>query len=96
LRCRAGEETREKTVFLSFDDGPPERTAEILDILKEYGIKATFFIIGKKCGHRARAGVSPAVLWTWATRWGSIRIRMSTRDLRLRFGLLDDFYEKYR
>lgn len=37
----------EKTAFLTFDDGPSERTAEILDILKERNIKATFFVTGK-------------------------------------------------
>ena len=34
-----------KTVYLTFDDGPSMRTVEILDILKEYNIKATFFIL---------------------------------------------------
>ena len=34
-----------KVVYLTFDDGPSMRTVEILDILKEYGIKATFFIL---------------------------------------------------
>lgn len=38
--------TPEKTIFLTFDDGPSERTAEILDILRENGIKATFFVTG--------------------------------------------------
>lgn len=36
-----------KTAFLTFDDGPSERTAEVLDILKERNIKATFFVTGK-------------------------------------------------
>ena len=36
------------TVYLTFDDGPSSRTAEILDILKHYNIQATFFIIGKE------------------------------------------------
>lgn len=37
-----------KLIALTFDDGPhPKRTAEILDILNEYGIKATFFVIGE-------------------------------------------------
>ena len=40
--------TGEKKIALTFDDGPhPEYTGEILDILKEYGIKATFFVIGE-------------------------------------------------
>lgn len=34
-------------VALTFDDGPsPEFTPQILDILKEYGVKATFFMVG--------------------------------------------------
>lgn len=38
--------TEEKTVFLTFDDGPSRNTGKVLDILKEYNIKATFFVIG--------------------------------------------------
>lgn len=35
------------TVFLTFDDGPvPGVTDAVLDILKEYGVVATFFCIG--------------------------------------------------
>ena len=37
-----------KTIYLTFDDGPSPRTAEILDILAEYDIKATFFVINAK------------------------------------------------
>uniref|UniRef100_UPI004057980E N-acetylmuramoyl-L-alanine amidase n=1 Tax=Acetatifactor sp. TaxID=1872090 RepID=UPI004057980E len=37
-----------KTMYLTFDDGPSsENTEAILDILKEYNIKATFFVIGE-------------------------------------------------
>ncbi|SNS10995.1 Peptidoglycan/xylan/chitin deacetylase, PgdA/CDA1 family [Anaerovirgula multivorans] len=36
-----------KVVYLTFDDGPsPDVTSHILDILKEYNIQATFFVIG--------------------------------------------------
>lgn len=36
-----------KVVYLTFDDGPiPEATPWVLDILKKYGIKATFFCVG--------------------------------------------------
>lgn len=35
-----------KIVFLTFDDGPTANTIKILDILKEKGIKATFFVLG--------------------------------------------------
>lgn len=46
--------TMPNTVYLTFDDGPSNRTAEILDILKKEGVKATFFIIGKE-GNKQRA-----------------------------------------
>lgn len=40
-----------KTVVLTFDDGPhPRYTNEILAILKQYGISAVFFNVGKNLG----------------------------------------------
>lgn len=37
-----------KTMYLTFDDGPsPENTNAVLDTLKEYHIKATFFVVGE-------------------------------------------------
>ncbi len=36
-----------KHIYLTFDDGPSENTGAILDILKQYNVKATFFVIGK-------------------------------------------------
>ena len=34
-------------VALTFDDGPGPQTLQVLDVLDKYGIKATFFLIGK-------------------------------------------------
>jgi peptidoglycan/xylan/chitin deacetylase (PgdA/CDA1 family) len=40
--------TKEKIIYLSFDDGPhPVATPFVLDELKKYNAKATFFCIGK-------------------------------------------------
>lgn len=40
--------TEKKEVCLTFDDGPtPKVTEFVLDILKEYQVKATFFCLGK-------------------------------------------------
>ena len=36
---------RDKTIYLTFDDGPCDNTARVLDILKKYDVKATFFVI---------------------------------------------------
>ena len=39
-------------IALSFDDGPhPRLTPVILDILAEYGIRATFFMVGENVGY---------------------------------------------
>jgi len=39
--------TREKEIFLTFDDGPiPEITEFVLQVLEKYNAKATFFCIG--------------------------------------------------
>lgn len=35
-----------KVCYLTFDDGPSDRTPEILTVLDNYGVKATFFVIG--------------------------------------------------
>lgn len=35
-------------VYLTFDDGPSIYTDDILEILDRYGVKATFFVVGKE------------------------------------------------
>lgn len=41
--------TQEKIIALTFDDGPSrERTVPLLELLKKYNVKATFFMVGEK------------------------------------------------
>lgn len=47
LKAFCRERTSEKVVYLTFDDGPVRGTDAILDVLRERGAQATFFIIGK-------------------------------------------------
>lgn len=35
-----------KTIYLTFDDGPGPYTSALLDVLKKYNVKATFFVTG--------------------------------------------------
>ena len=37
----------ENTIYLTFDDGPSDRTDEVLAVLAEKNVKATFFVTGK-------------------------------------------------
>ena len=36
-----------RRVYLTFDDGPSTMTDRILDVLDKYGVKATFFVVGR-------------------------------------------------
>lgn len=40
--------TQGKVAYLTFDDGPSHNTSEILDILEEYQVPATFFVVTGK------------------------------------------------
>lgn len=45
----------QKEIYLTFDDGPSSNTNKILDVLKEYDVKATFFVVGKTDEQSIRA-----------------------------------------
>ncbi|MDP3487162.1 MAG: polysaccharide deacetylase family protein, partial [Bacillota bacterium] len=42
-----GKATTGKIAYLTFDDGPLAATAQILNVLKEHDVKATFFVNGR-------------------------------------------------
>lgn len=83
----------EKTVFLTFDDGPSERTAEILDILGRHDVKATFFVNGKSNRYlteqlkRTTAENHVVGMHSYTHRYKTIYSSMEN--------LLDDFYRNY-
>lgn len=40
-------EENDKVIYLTFDDGPSSKaTAQLLDVLKQHNVKATFFVLG--------------------------------------------------
>ncbi|MEG0771204.1 MAG: polysaccharide deacetylase family protein [Clostridia bacterium] len=39
---------QDQTIHLTFDDGPSKITPQVLDVLKKYNVKATFFVVGKQ------------------------------------------------
>lgn len=49
------EKAYQKQIYLTFDDGPSSNTDKILDVLKEYDVKATFFVVGKTDEQSIRA-----------------------------------------
>lgn len=56
----AGGTTGDRVVYLTFDDGPSAYTPAVLDLLRRYDARATFFVIGSQvrpqAGLVARAG----------------------------------------
>ena len=50
LRVASFGNRNKKDIAITFDDGPnPYFTQKILDILDSFNVKATFFVIGRKC-----------------------------------------------
>ncbi|MHA6534274.1 polysaccharide deacetylase family protein [Paenibacillus sp. BAC0078] len=43
---------KQKTVYLTFDDGPSNITSKVLEILRHQGVKATFFVLGEQAKSR--------------------------------------------
>ncbi len=41
------DESMGKKAYLTFDDGPSENTGALLDVLKAYNVRATFFVTGE-------------------------------------------------
>ena len=44
-----------KEIALTFDDGPGNSTPKVLEVLKKYGVKATFFMEGDQVEFRKKA-----------------------------------------
>ncbi|NLY09327.1 MAG: polysaccharide deacetylase [Tissierellia bacterium] len=83
----AGEKKR---VFLTFDDGPNDSiTPKVLDILDKYGVKATFFVVGKKVEQY------PGVLKTIHEKGHSIGNHTFTHDYDKIYKGVDAFMEDF-
>ncbi len=79
---------KEKTIYLTFDDGPGPYTEELLDILDRYGVKATFFVTAQApkyfdlIGRAYRAG-------------HSIGVHTSTHDYDRIYASEQNFFEDF-
>ena len=60
-----------KVIYLTFDDGPSPHTIRLLDLLKQYGVKATFFVTGSG---------SNGELWRMYKEGHSIGMHSMTHD----------------
>ena len=79
----------EKTVYLTFDDGPSANTIELLDVLDEAGVKATFFVVG------SQVDKYPDLLREIAARGHAVAVHSDSHDYQSIYqsvgSFLDDF-----
>lgn len=74
-----------KTVYLTFDDGPSQRTLEVLSILKKYNIKATFFMSGSETAE------GQAIMKKVADAGHTIGIHSNLHDYEAIYASVDDY-----
>ena len=83
----------EGTIYLTFDDGPSKRTPEVLDILKQYNVKATFFVCG------GTSDDAKALMKRIVDEGHTIAIHSISHDYKKIYAdvesYLADFYETY-
>lgn len=69
--------TPQKAVYLTFDDGPTDSTTpKVLSVLKEKGVRATFFVVGRQISTRKE------ILKSIAENGNAIGIHTQTHDYR--------------
>ncbi len=76
-------------VYLTFDDGPSSNTEAILDILDEYDVKATFFVVGKE-GEWAREALVDIV-----KRGHTLGMHSYTHKYKDIYASVEDFAEDF-
>ncbi len=81
--------SKEKVCYLTFDDGPSERTDEVLDVLKQKNVKATFFVT-KQDTNANRARLKRIV-----EEGHTLGMHTATHEYSLIYASVEDFLTDY-
>ncbi|MEG1965916.1 MAG: polysaccharide deacetylase family protein [Oscillospiraceae bacterium] len=81
-------DVKHKTVYLTFDDGPSKNTAELLEILDKYNVKATFFVIGKDENAKD-------LMWKIATKGHSIAPHCCRHEYNYIYSSFDNYMKDF-
>ena len=79
----------EGTIYLTFDDGPSQNTPELLDVLDEYGVKATFFVVGNQVDRY------PELLREIADRGHTIGVHSDCHEYRTIYASVEAFLQDF-
>ncbi|QQZ63177.1 polysaccharide deacetylase family protein [Paenibacillus sonchi] len=71
-------QTKQKIVYLTFDDGPSKITPKVLEILRRQGVKATFFVLGEQAEQRPEL---ISAIWEQGHAIGNHTYNHNYRDL---------------
>lgn len=82
---KAFRQEKEKVAYLTFDDGPSIRTLEILELLKAFNIKATFFVVTE--------GTDLSILKRIAQEGHSIGIHCHSHEYKKLYASTENFLE---
>lgn len=87
----AGEQdTAVKKVYLTFDDGPSRQTEKVLDILRQYQIKASFFVVSANLTETGTAALKRA-----ATEGHIIGMHSDTHDYKKIYASVEALLKDY-
>lgn len=75
------------TAYLTFDDGPSARTLEILDILREQNVKATFFVVTEES--------NPDILRRIVEEGHSIGIHTNSHRYKEIYSSVEDYLDDF-
>ncbi|MDR1246548.1 MAG: polysaccharide deacetylase [Clostridiales Family XIII bacterium] len=85
--------TRDKTVYLTFDDGPTIYTERVLDILNEEGVEGSFFVVGNSV---ARLGeIGEALLSRMADEGHTIGVHCNVHVYNQVYASIEAFLEDF-
>lgn len=76
--------TNGKVIYLTFDDGPSDYTPYLLDILKKYGVKVTFFVVDTG---------AISIITRAANEGHTIAIHSKTHDYRKIYASEDAYFD---
>jgi peptidoglycan/xylan/chitin deacetylase (PgdA/CDA1 family) len=79
-----------KVAYLTFDDGPSERTSELLAVLKEDNVTATFFVIG------TLAKKYPGILKEMVSDGHAVGVHSWTHDYSYVYKNTDNFLADFK
>lgn len=79
----------QKTVYLTFDDGPSSLTGKVLDILKANDIKATFFIVYKDSAD------AQALYKRMIAEGHTVGVHSTTHEYKTVYASIDSYLEDF-